>query len=708
MAKKEPKKAAKIRENIKRWDDKNKENVNHYHSMTEFIKGGQWEKEESKLFEDYKKIPLTVNKLKPLANHLVGEQRQNTPNLQSMPSDDVDEKTAEVREALVKEISLNSNARVIYQNAFMQAVIGGYSGFRIYSEYDNNESFDQNILIGGFKDPTKAFWDIGCESPCKTDGMFSGFKTTMSRKKFASIYGDKIEKMVGIQTNDATDTDSVTMSYSDENCITVIDYFERKSKIKTIYQLSTGDVIDSKEFEGLERLDLDGQEMIIYNGQPVTIINEREVQDYKIIHSKWAGDFRLEQTDFPSEQLPIIFLDQDSYYDKNGKQICSSFFKDAKDTQRYINYLRTQSAYLIKISRYDQFMASKQNVRSEDTQQVWRDPSVVMGALIYDESPNGNKPEQLRPPELSQSLMLQYTGASEDLQMTTGMYDTQMGEQGNEVSGAAIDARTRRGSFNTYIPFDSLNRAIACSGEIINEMIPKIYDTNRVLHLNMKDTGSQKVSLNQPMDDYGMQTQNDMTKGKFKIRLVPGPSFEGQKAQGQQSMDAVLSKNPELFSIMADLYVENLDMPNSIEIRNRLRTIVPPEIIEAGKTGKPLPPKPPQQDPMIALKQQELEYKMQQSQSDARQKQQELDLKRDNLIMESHQAGVDFTKELQKIETERNESLTEQKNQEMRYRAEMARIHVDLHKAHSGNIAKILTHQPNHFKQTEQDDKSYE
>src|ERR1017187_5812723 len=115
MARKDAKKAGKIRELIKRWDDQWKYNKAIYHEMTQFILGEQWKEDEAKLFETYKKIPLTVNKIAPLANHLLGEQRQNTPNLQIMPSADVDAQTAEVREALIKEISLNSHARVIYQ-----------------------------------------------------------------------------------------------------------------------------------------------------------------------------------------------------------------------------------------------------------------------------------------------------------------------------------------------------------------------------------------------------------------------------------------------------------------------------------------------------------------------------------------------------------------------------------------------------------------
>src|ERR1700690_3459019 len=109
------------------------------------------------------------------------------------------------------------------------------------------------------------------------------------------------------------------------------------------------------------------------------------------------------------------------------------------------------------------------------------------------------------------------------------------------------------------------------------------------------------ITINEMQDDYGSQVNNNMTKGRFKIRLVPGPSWEGQKKESLESMQMILQANPELFNMIADLYVENLPLNNSTELRNRLRTIVPPEIIEAGKTGQPIPPKPPQPDPMMMI-----------------------------------------------------------------------------------------------------------
>ncbi len=698
MPKRNAKKAQTVREYARKWRDSWKKNTAHYHEMTQFILGEQWKEEEAKLFEDYKKMPLTVNKIAPQVNHMLGEQRQNTPNLQIQPTDDVEERTAEIRAALVKEIALNSHARTIFQTAFEQIVIGGFSAIAAYTEYSNDDTNDQEIKVRAFKDPTKCFWDVGAESPCKTDGMYCGFSTVVSRKKFASIYGEQLEKKIGTTTSDSLETDDMPMQISDSYSITIFEIYERKARQETLYQLSNNRYVKSKEFNQLEKIEIDGKEVIIDNGEPVTIVKQREYPAYRVVHSKWAGDYELEKTDFHSKQLPILFGDQKSFWDKNGKQITRSFFKDAKDSQRFLNYLRTQTAYLIKVSRYDQFLVSKQNVRGNDTQAMWRDPATQQGGLWYDESPNGNKPEQLRPAELPQSMQLQYETASRDIQATTGIYDAQMGQRGNEISGDAIDARSEQGEYNTEVPRDSINRLITVLGEVIDEMIPSVYDTERSMYLDLKDTGETKVSLNKPKDEYGLEMENDMSKGKFKVRIMPGPSFERQKSQNLQSMDMVLSKQPQAFGLIGDLYVENLPMANSIEMRNRLRTIVPPEIIQAGKTGQPLPPKPPQQDPMLMLKQQELQQKMMATQMEAQARAHELQLKEQELLMKSHQAGVDYTAKIQELKMKEQENEAALHERMLSYQAEMTRINADIHLGHSNNIQRILTHQPNHFK----------
>ncbi len=701
MARKDAEKSQKIRARIKKWDDDWRFNKEQYHEFTSFVMGSQWTEDESKLFIDYKKIPLSFNKLAPLINHLLGEQRQNTPNLQVVPSEGVSVQTAAVREALIKDISLNSQSKIVYQQAFQQAAIGGFGAYRITTEYERDNSFNQIILMKGTKDPTHCYWDVSAESPCKTDGLFCGIRTRMSRKMFAAKYGEDLEKQIPPDAN-YDEGSSTGWIFSNDNEITIIEDYERIYDTEILRQLSNGRVVNEKQYKQLGKVTFDGKDYLLDNEEAVTIVNKRETYKYKIKYTQLAGDFTLnddETEDFPSEQLPIPFVDQNSYFDKSGKQICRPFIKDARDAQRYINYLGTQSAYLMRVSRYDQFLVSKANVRSPDTEAIWRDPATAQGGLVYDESPNGNKPEQLRPPELSASLITQYQRALSDIESCTGIYGTQVGEQGNETSARAIDARTRRGNYNTFVPFDSLNRAIACGGQIINEMIPHIYDAERLIKLNMPDTGMTDVTLNKQVDLYGSRIENDMSEGHYTVRLLPGASFEGQKQENLESIQTVLQADPTLFRLVADLYVDNLPMANNIEMRNRLRTVVPPDIIEAGKTGKPIPQKPQQPPPEVMLKMQELQLKQQQMQMQMQVKMQEIALKQKDLEIKAAQTGQDNSMAWQQLETERLEAASKLQEQELRYQAEMHRTNADMQISHADNLVKLLTHQPKSHKE---------
>lgn len=680
MARRAPELAKRGRKYYIDWRDHFKRNIDQYHLFYSFVMGDQWDDDETRLLKTYKKVPLTFNKLGTLINSLLGEQQQNTPQLEVIPDENCDQQTAQIRSVLIKDISLNSSAGIAYQKAAAQAFIGGYGTFLVDTEYEHERTFNQRLVIKDIiNDPTKCFWDLSAQTPCKTDGMVCGYEVRMSRLRFKSIYGEKLERKI----RDIT-TDDYNYNFADNNGISILYWYEREFTPYSLYRFSNGVTLTADELKDLEEMEVEGvdEKIFMYQGEPVRIEEKRQANAFKIKHYATAGDYVLEESEFPSEQLPMPFVDQNSYFDKQGRQVCRPFVLDAKDAQRYLNYIGTQSAYLLKVSRYDQFLVSKNNVKSQDTQQIWRDPSSVNGGLVYDvDVQGGTVPEQLRPPELSQSLLTQYQRALDDIHTSTGMYGTRMGDQGSEVSGAAIDARTRQGSYSTFVAFNSLNRAIAVAGQIINEAIPKVYDSERVLMLMMPDTGMTPVQINKASDDYGMQIENDIKKGTYQVRLLPGASTEGQKVQARESLDMVLSKQPQVFPMVADLYAESLPMDNNIELRNRLRTIVPPEIIEAGKTGKPLPPKPPQQDPQ-----------QQQLQMEAHFQEQQMQLKAKELQLKEEEARMKMEVELQKIQEERLKIAAQLEEQQLRYDAEMHRTRTDEQISHSKNIVDILTH----------------
>lgn len=786
MAKQNEKIAREARVAYEKFYASFKQNIDLYHTMHEFVLGSQWsDEEEDDMIKTYRKVPLTANKLGTMSNALLGEQQQNTPQLQVVPMTGCDEKVASLREIITKDIMFSTSATTAYQVSAGQAAIGGYSAYCVGTDYSHSKSFNQEIQYWYFKDATRCYWDVGAESINKTDGGLCGYLSRMTRKKFKDIYGKDVEQNIMKTSSITQSKEEIALAvqpnesgnpfmWADDESITIIDHYVRKYEKDTLYKLSNGNVLNQEEMDELveksreinaRHAELDAQMQPIeqigqsaganrgmpqedlavqlsqmgqhpqqsqpYNpqgfgmegdhdilpqdkgvdvtptaqnepmqqpesidtmmlwddGEPVRIEEKRPSKKYKIIHYRIAGEYVLDKTEFPSEKLPLVFVDNNSYYDKTGKQITRSFFGDCRDTQRYINYLRTQSAYVLKVSRYDQWIGSKKNVSSLDTQRNWRDPTAIQGMLTYDESPEGNKPEQIRPPELSQSLYQQYELAIQDLYTCTGLYPARMGNNGDEASGAAIDARTRQGSYATYVFFNSINRAIAAGGEVVNEMIPRVYDTERVLTLMMPDKGIKNVTINRQMDEYGESIENDIRKGTYQVRLKPGPSYEGQKEQALQALRDVLQVDPTTFKLVADLYAENLPLANTIEIKNRLKTLVSPAIIEAGKTGEM--PQDGGQPP--TPEQQALQLQQQQAQQQAQFQQAQLQIKMQELALKQKETQAEIEIERMKLEIAQLELAGNIEETKMRFMSESHRTETDKDIAHADNLVKILT-----------------
>ncbi len=761
-----------------------KQNIDLYHIMHGFVLGQQWtDEEEDDMIKTYRKVPLTSNKLGTMANSLLGEQQQNTPQLQVVPMTGCDEKVASLREIITKDIMFSTSATIAYQVAAGQAAIGGYGAFCVGTDYSHSKSFNQDIEYWYFKDSTRCYWDVGAESINKTDGTLCGYLSRMTRQKFRDVYGKDVEQNIMKSSSITQTTEEIALAvqpnesgnpfmWADDESITIIDHYVRKYEKDTLYKLSNGNIVNQEEMDELIKKshemnarnmamdiqmqqmqggmspdmqqqdggDLAGQLSQMGDGQPqqqgqaynpqgfgmegdhdilpqdkgvdvtpnkqmasadedqdrmtlwddgemVRIEEKRPSKKHKIIHYRIAGEYELDKTEFPSEQLPLVFVDNNSYYDKTGKQITRSFFGDCRDTQKYINYLRTQSAYILKVSRYDQWIGSKKNVASLDTQNNWRNPTAIQGLLAYDESPDGAKPEQVRPPELSMSLFQQYELAIQDLYTSTGLYPARMGQAGDEASGAAIDARTRQGSYATYVFFNSINRAIATGGEIVNEMIPRVYDSERVMTLMMPDKGMKNVTINREDDEYGESVENDIRKGTYQVRLRPGPSYEGQKEQALQSLREVLQADPESWVLIADLFAENLPLANTIEIKNRLKTRVSPAIIEAGKTGE----MPQQQAQGPSPEQQAVMIQQQQLQAQVQYQQAQIQLKQQELALKQKQDQSDLEIEQMKLEIAKLELAGSIEEGKMKFMAEAHRTETDKTIANADNLVKILT-----------------
>jgi hypothetical protein len=184
-------------------------------------------------------------------------------------------------------------------------------------------------------------------------------------------------------------------------------------------------------------------------------------------------------------------------------------------------------------------------------------------------------------------------GASDDIKSTTGQYDSSLGATSNERSGRAILAREKQGDTGTYHYVDNLSRAIRHITRQLVDMIPKIYDTERIARIVGLDGEVEMVKIN-PQQPNPVNEIRDVNTGiliekiynpgvgRYDVVVTTGPSYMTKRQEAMDAMSQILQGNPQLWSVAGDLFVKNMDWPGSEELAARLAKTIDPKLLEDG------------------------------------------------------------------------------------------------------------------------------
>jgi hypothetical protein len=180
-------------------------------------------------------------------------------------------------------------------------------------------------------------------------------------------------------------------------------------------------------------------------------------------------------------------------------------------------------------------------------------------------------------------------GASDDIKSTTGQYDSSLGATSNERSGKAILAREKQGDTGTYHYIDNLSRAIRHITRQLVDMIPKIYDTERIARIVGLDgeIGMVKINPTQPepvkkiMDQQGivMEKVYNPSVGTYDVCVTTGPSYMTKRQEALDAMSQLLQGNPQLWSVAGDLFIKNMDWPGAQEMSKRFAKTIDPKLL---------------------------------------------------------------------------------------------------------------------------------
>jgi hypothetical protein len=189
----------------------------------------------------------------------------------------------------------------------------------------------------------------------------------------------------------------------------------------------------------------------------------------------------------------------------------------------------------------------------------------------------------------SSGLLQAKAGAAEDIKSATGQYNASLGMTSNERSGKAILARQREGDIGTYHYVDNLARAIRHIGRQLVDLIPKIYDTERIARIIGEDGEPDTVKMNpmqeEPVKRIVDQEGNLIEKiynpgvGKYDVRVITGPGYATKRQEALESMAQLLQGNPQLWQVAGDLFVKNMDWPGAQDLAKRFKKTIDPKVL---------------------------------------------------------------------------------------------------------------------------------
>jgi hypothetical protein len=677
------------RRHISSWMAHFDSNIIRGKSDLEFVLQDQWQGNERSEFQRLQKTALTFNKLRDTVKKIAGEQRQNKPNLMVRARNSkVSQEQIDWRTDLVRTIAYQSQNDLVYQSAFRSALMMGYGAFQITLEYETPKSFFQIPRYNICPDPSMAMFDPTALMPHKGDGNFCALYHLFSKEEFYATY-----PYIGNATSYKNPNVLPNYTWNAKDSLIVADYYVKEWFPLIIYKISDGEttkVVTEEEWEKIQKAfseqlaivnDLESR-AIIEKMRP-QIIAKRQTQDYEIMHYRMTRDQIVDFSRWPSKHLPIIFVDGDSQF-VDGKQRTSSFVHDAKDAQRFMNYVGSEIATEIKNRRREQWIATPENIVGNE--QMWRNPETQMGALIATPDPKtGQMPQRMSPWDLSPALMQNFQRASQDIREILGFSETEA-LQGRDMSGKARRERKMEGSMSAYVYFDNLNQAIEQGGRVILDLLPYVIGTDeRNMILSKSDGKTQSMTFNQRTSDG--KIQNVLDHGEYDIEIDTGPSFAVQRDIALEFLQQTLQAFPQSFPLIADLWAKNLDVQFMPEMAERFKSMVPPEILAKEEGNEPPPKQPNPQELMQQQQMQEQQQKMQLNEQKMQIEAQQLAERAEELKIRKEKHELDKlelllkTREMsQKASAEEKRTSLDAVKADNDYSAKIAKLIADLHK----------------------------
>lgn len=600
-----------------------------------FCSGDQWpvELQNSRSLES--RPCLTINKLDAYCRQITNQQRQQRPRIKVHGmNNESDAKVAEILQGICRHIEVNSNAEDAYDHAFDFAVRMGWGYWRVETDYVNDKSFDQEIYIRRINNPFTVYFDPNSILPSGQDAEKCLITEVIRKETFRKMYPDADDGS-GFHQRGTGDTDSEWIMKED---IRIAEYFWTERKPEDLILLSDGNHVFASELPKKALLEDAG----IYE------VSRRKSFKKVIKWCKMSGMEILEEGTWAGKYIPVVRVTGQQLIVHNKKKYFG-LARQAKDPQKMYNFWQTALTESVALAPKAKWLLAEG--QDEGHENEWAQANIkAMPVLRYKQTDIEGRPapapQRLQPEPPPAGVMAAAQALSADLMAVIGIYDPAQLPSGN-ISGKALQGQQQAVDMTNYHYYDNLTQSIAYTGRIILDLIPQIYDTERVMRIIGDDGKPELVTLNQQgQDEQGIaKILNDVTVGEYDVVMETGPGYNSKRQESVDAMLGMLQADPTLMQTAGDLIFRNMDFPGAEIIADRMAAANPMAQID---DKSPIPPQVQMQLKASQAQVQQMQQQIQQMQIAMQQRQDIEQVKQDN---ENKRKLMDVTARAHNTET---------------------------------------------------------
>ena len=538
------------------------------------IAGAQWEGPLGAQFEN--KPRFEVNKVHLAVLRIISEYRNNRISAAFISKDGTEyDKLADTCADLFRADEQDSVATEAYDNAFEEAVGGGFGAFRLHTEYENEEDEDdeeQRIRIAPIFDAdSSVYFDLDAKRQDKADAKHCFVITSQSRAAYMEEWGDDPSSW-------PKDIKRSEFDWLTPDVVYVAEYYRQEMQTQTIriFRHLDGSEVKHPEVDFEEDEELEAT---------LAALGAREVRQKKVKRRRVRkyllnGNAVLEDCGLiAGKHIPIVPVYGKRWFVDNVER-CMGAVRLAKDAQRLKNMQVSKLGEIAALSSVEKPILFPEQVA--DHQELWaNDNTKNFPYLLINPVTDATGQLQNLPPVAYTKAPQIPPALAGILAITEADIKEILGNQNegdkmvSNISGKAVEMIQQRLDMPSFIYMSNFAKAVKRAGEIWLGMAKEVYvEEGRT----MKGMGEQgevtSIELMRPMMREGMEeTDNDLSEADFDVAVTVGPTSDSRRAATVRAITGMLAitSDPETAKVLQAMAMMNMEGEGISDVREYFR-----------------------------------------------------------------------------------------------------------------------------------------